>query len=230
MLLFEMEGTMKIAIKTNQEHMYQKLKQKINESMLGADCFFSNEQQTARCEILLVMQDLLTENWLLHSWIDQRSYLQIAVIEKDDSASIIDYLEQGADLVWVLPANLDELTARLVALQRWKNKESFDKKLVFHEEELVILSESKQVLFQGEELLLTSSEFQILLLLAEHPFRIYSREDLLLLIGNDSGMSRVVDTHIKNLRKKMEIDPKNPKYIQTVHGRGYRFGIKRAEG
>ncbi|MGM0124760.1 hypothetical protein IGI37_002154 [Enterococcus sp. AZ194] len=222
---------MKIAIKTNQEHAYQELCKMINESLPDTECFLSNEQQTARCELLLVMPDLLTENWLMYSteWLTQRSYLQIAVVEREDAASMVDYLDQGADFAWILPENLDELITRLVAIQIWKEQDALDKQLIFNEKELVILHETKQVFFREKELLLTSSEYQILLRLAEHPFRIYSREDLLLLIGNDSGMNRVVDTHIKNLRKKMEIDPKNPRYIQTVHGRGYRFGIKRTE-
>ncbi|KAF1297497.1 hypothetical protein BAU15_07215 [Enterococcus sp. JM4C] len=223
---------MKIAIKTNQEQTYQELRNQINEVIPDAECFFSNSQQTDRCELLLVMQDLLTENWLMYSaeWLTQRDYLQIALVEKEDAASIVDYLEQGADFVWVWPANLEELIRRIAVLQLWKKRDDVDRKFVFNAGELVILNETKQVFFRDSEINLTSSEFQILLRLAEHPFRIYSRDDLLLLIGNDSGMNRVVDTHIKNLRKKMEIDPRNPRYIQTVHGRGYRFGIKRTEG
>lgn len=60
----------------------------------------------------------------------------------------------------------------------------------------------------------------------QHPKKVFSRNNLIdLAFGSDfDGYYRVIDTHIKNLRKKVETDPKNPVYVKTVHGLGYKFG------
>ncbi|MBN3585452.1 winged helix-turn-helix domain-containing protein, partial [Algoriphagus aestuarii] len=70
------------------------------------------------------------------------------------------------------------------------------------------------------------AEFQILLTLAQRPGVVYSRLQLLQSISKDAyiGYERSVDSHISHLRKKIETDPSQPKYILTVHGVGYRFG------
>ncbi|MGL5576908.1 MAG: winged helix-turn-helix domain-containing protein, partial [Sarcina sp.] len=72
-------------------------------------------------------------------------------------------------------------------------------------------------------------EYKILLNLARNPKRVYSREQLLLLALGDENNSydRVIDTHVKNLRGKIEEDSKKPKYIVTVYGVGYRFEGKK---
>ena len=62
--------------------------------------------------------------------------------------------------------------------------------------------------------------------MSEYPGKVYTRDELMeTVFGYDSdSLDRVIDTHIKNLRKKIEDDPKNPVYIKTVHGLGYKFG------
>ena len=72
---------------------------------------------------------------------------------------------------------------------------------------------------------LTPSEFDILAALMSYPGRVYSRLDLLDIIQGVryEGYERTIDTHIKNLRGKIESDPRNPNYIETVYGVGYRF-------
>jgi len=73
---------------------------------------------------------------------------------------------------------------------------------------------------------LTPNEFKLLTVLIKHPQRVFTREELVTLsFGNDfDGYDRTVDTHIKNLRMKIEADPKQPKLIVTVFGVGYRYG------
>ena len=72
---------------------------------------------------------------------------------------------------------------------------------------------------------LTPNEYRLLLVLARHPGRTFSREELIeKVLGYDfEGDIRAIDQHIKNLRQKIEIDPKHPRYIVTVFGSGYRF-------
>jgi len=73
---------------------------------------------------------------------------------------------------------------------------------------------------------LTPTEFELLKVLAESPGRVYSRMQLLDKVQGEAyeGYERTIDSHIKNLRKKVEIDPDQPKYILTVRGIGYKFG------
>ena len=73
---------------------------------------------------------------------------------------------------------------------------------------------------------LTPSEWKILSALIQHPKKVFSRDNLIdLVFGPDfDGYDRVIDTHIKNLRKKVETNPKSPVYVKTVHGIGYKFG------
>jgi two-component system OmpR family response regulator len=76
---------------------------------------------------------------------------------------------------------------------------------------------------------LTASEFRILYTLALRPGRILSRDELIqqALDYHFEGYDRTVDAHVKNIRKKIESDPRKPDYIQTVYGVGYRFGARK---
>ncbi len=79
----------------------------------------------------------------------------------------------------------------------------------------------------GREILLTIHEFNVLLTLARHPGRVFTRAQLLEQVwGDEYYDDHVVDVHIGNLRKKLEDDPAHPGYVETIRGVGYRFGPK----
>lgn len=84
---------------------------------------------------------------------------------------------------------------------------------------------SRRVFVNGEEVAITTKEFELLVFLASHPNRVFSKSDLFERIwGMDStGDIATVTVHIRKLRGKLETDPKNPEYIETVWGAGYRF-------
>jgi len=71
----------------------------------------------------------------------------------------------------------------------------------------------------------TPAEFQLLLALARQPGRVLTRSQLLAAIGGESNdvFDRAIDTHVKNIRRKLEPDPRDPQYILTVYGMGYKF-------
>jgi DNA-binding response OmpR family regulator len=100
---------------------------------------------------------------------------------------------------------------------------SEQRKLEFPGLELDLLK--RQVLARGEAVSLTAKEFEVLVLLASHPGRVYSREQIMrhLGAGNFFGEARAADVHVQHIRKKIEPDHKNPRYLQTVRGMGYRF-------
>jgi len=84
----------------------------------------------------------------------------------------------------------------------------------------------KRLVRRGDETIkLTPIEFELLRVLAENPGRVYSRMQLLDLVQGDAyeGYDRTIDSHIKNLRRKIEPDPNKPRYIITVYGVGYKL-------
>ena len=96
----------------------------------------------------------------------------------------------------------------------------------FRDRELVLDNLRHEVLLNGEQVSLTPNEFRLLLTLAKYPTKTFTRDELIAMaLGDDfDGYDRVIDTHIKNIRQKIEPDPKKPRYILTVHGVGYKFG------
>ena len=86
----------------------------------------------------------------------------------------------------------------------------------------------KQLRRGDTEILLTAGEWKLLTVLVQNAGRVLSREQLIeSAFGIDfESYDRAVDTHIKNLRKKIETDSRNPEYIRTVHGMGYKFEVK----
>ncbi|MCK5352113.1 response regulator transcription factor, partial [bacterium] len=136
-----------------------------------------------------------------------------------------------ADDYVVKPFSPRELAFRVQAvLKRFQGTyDSSGKVLSFDGGKLVIDAQTFGVNLDGQPVTLTASEFRILYALAAHPGRIFTREELIekALDYHFEGYDRTVDAHIKNIRKKIESDPRKPEYIQTVYGVGYRFGGKK---
>jgi DNA-binding response OmpR family regulator len=91
--------------------------------------------------------------------------------------------------------------------------------------DLVIDNTRMQVTRGGTPIDLTATEFQLFAALARQPGRIFTRAQLLDALhgGDDESFERAIDTHIKNIRRKMEPDPRSPRYVLTVYGMGYKF-------
>jgi DNA-binding response OmpR family regulator len=145
---------------------------------------------------------------------------------KGDLEDRIEGLNIGADEYLVKPFSPRELTARVNALFRRLN--TIDSSiLVFDEKRLIINSENREVRLDGEDIQLTPNEFDIFYVLASNKGKVFTRDQLIeKTIGYDfEGFDRTIDVHIKNLRKKLKEDIKQPKYIVTVFGVGYKFGI-----
>jgi DNA-binding response OmpR family regulator len=144
-----------------------------------------------------------------------------AKVEDDDK---VFGLELGADDYVTKPFKPRELMARVRnILRRTGKNNSKGRALKVHE---ISLDRDTREVFSGDRAVdLTPSEFDLLAALMSAPGRVFSRLDLLDVIQGIryEGYERTIDTHVKNLRAKIEEDPRNPKYIETVYGVGYRL-------
>ena len=137
----------------------------------------------------------------------------------------IEGLNIGADEYLTKPLSPRELTARVNALFRRVDGDK-DNTLSLDEDKIIIDNDKRLVKLNGEEVNLTPNEFDILYVLASNRGKVFTREAIIeRVFGLDfDGSDRIIDVHIKNLRKKIEEDNKTPRYIVTVTKIGYKFG------
>lgn len=146
-----------------------------------------------------------------------------AKVEDEDK---IDGFKLGCDDYICKPFNINELVLRVKAILK-RSSSSYNKEIISYGEELEVNTATHEVRVRGKEVILTNTEYKILFTLINNPKKIYSREKLLesTIEGYYEKGDRAIDSHIKNLRQKIEVDSRNPIIIQTVYGVGYRFGL-----
>ncbi|WP_163654981.1 response regulator transcription factor [Listeria sp. PSOL-1] len=144
---------------------------------------------------------------------------------KDEELDKIIGLELGADDYLTKPFSPREVIARIKAILRRTEKQTNDTEIKLTIGDLTILPDSYEVFLQEERLDLTPKEFELLLFLMTHRGKVFSRDQLLDIVWNYeySGETRIVDVHISHLREKIEADTKQPKYIKTIRGFGYKI-------
>jgi DNA-binding response OmpR family regulator len=147
----------------------------------------------------------------------------IMLTARSEETDRIVGLELGADDYVVKPFSPRELVARVKAVLRRTGGEVASE--VLRVEDVVIDIPHRRVERDGTRIELTATEFELLRALAASPGRVFTRGQLLDAIRGVSFESyeRAIDTHVKNLRKKLEPDPRHPVYVLTVYGVGYRF-------
>ena len=138
----------------------------------------------------------------------------------------IEGLTIGADEYLIKPFSPRELTARVNALFRRIGSKFPSSQVIFNDDYLLIDCDKRSVKILEQEIPFTPNEFDIICALVSGKGNVLSREQLIdKIFGVDfSGYDRTIDVHIKNIRKKIEKDTKNPKYIVTVMKAGYKFG------
>jgi len=147
----------------------------------------------------------------------------IMLTARAEEADRVAGLELGADDYVTKPFSLRELAARVRAVLR--RVEGAAARDALELGPLKIDFAAREVYLNGTSVELTPTEFDLLAYLARHPGRVFTRTELLEAIQERSyaSLPRTIDSHIKNLRQKVEPDPAEPRYILTVHGVGYKF-------
>jgi len=147
----------------------------------------------------------------------------IMLTAKSEEEDRVRGLGIGADDYVVKPFSPRELVARVKALLRRTG--GTGKTLSFNIGDLVINSSSFEIRKGGALVVMTPTEFKILQRLAERPNHVFTRLQLVnVVLGYDfEGYDRTIDAHIKNIRQKIDDNPRTPLYIKTIYGLGYRF-------
>jgi DNA-binding response OmpR family regulator len=147
----------------------------------------------------------------------------IMLTARTQEEDVIKGLGLGADDYVTKPFSPGELMARIKA--RLRSTRRPVTRMEFNDMDLVVDVLKREVLLKGKPVSLTPSEFGILVALAEKPGRVLSRLQLVNIVqGYDfEGYERTIDAHVKNLRQKIEDDPRVPSFIKTVYGVGYKF-------
>lgn len=152
----------------------------------------------------------------------------IMLTAKSDEADMLQGLGIGADDYITKPFSLKALHARMEAVMRRSagDLEAFVSKHSFCEGDLSVDFGSHIVKKISSEVKLTPNEYKILATLIKYPNKVFTRDELIAsALGEEyEGFDRTIDSHIKNLRQKIETDPKDPVYVKTIHGVGYKFG------
>ncbi|WP_088840726.1 response regulator transcription factor [Listeria sp. ILCC797] len=161
---------------------------------------------------------------------DKYDFPILMLTAKDEELDKIIGLELGADDYLTKPFSPREVVARIKAILRRVDKVRDEKEPASVENileigELEIHRESYEVFLRGEQLDLTPKEFELLLYLANHRGKVFSRDQLLDAVWNYDyiGETRIVDVHVSHLRDKIEADTKQPRYIKTIRGFGYKM-------
>ncbi|MEE8121518.1 MAG: response regulator transcription factor [Anaerolineales bacterium] len=148
----------------------------------------------------------------------------IMLTARDEETDKLVGLELGADDYITKPFSPKELVARVRSVLR-RSELAQEEREVIRVGDVTLDLPRMRVTVGGDEIDLTATEFQLLQALASQPGRIFTRSQLLNAVHGVAieSYERAIDAHIKNIRRKLEPVPREPRYIQTVYGVGYRF-------
>jgi DNA-binding response OmpR family regulator len=194
----------------------------------GRQAFNIFEKETISLVILdLMLPDIPGEEICMS--LRHKSRVPIIMLTaKAEEESVLRGLGIGADDYMKKPFSLKELSARIDTIIRRSSDDLVPlyTKSSFHEGNLEVDFESHSIKKNGKEVNLTPNEYKILSVLIKYPNKVFTREELIMTALGDEfeGYDRAVDTHIKNIRQKIESDSRNPVYVLTIRGVGYKFG------
>ena len=185
-------------------------------------------QESIDLVILDLMLPKLSGEEIIKEIRNQSQVPVIMVSAKVEEDNRVDGLRLGADDYVTKPFSPKELVERVKAVLRRIEKYNIPRADIIKTSDgrLEMDLEYNRIFKDGKEILLTKNEFQILKTIFSNPNKIYSRDEIIeLTFGFDyDAYDRAIDTHIKNIRSKIEDNPKKPMYIKTIYGMGYKSG------
>jgi DNA-binding response OmpR family regulator len=190
----------------------------------GREALYTARQEKPDLILLDIMMPEMDGYEFIRVFRRERDTSIILLTAKIDESDKVVGLELGADDYVTKPFSMRELLARIRAVLRRASK-STDPADILRAGDISLDRTTREVQIGTSAVHLTPSEFELLALLMASPGRVYSRLELLEELQGTSfeGVARTIDVHIRNLRTKIETDPGEPIYIETVFGVGYRF-------
>lgn len=200
----------------------------------GVDVYLVERGDLALAEVLRVHPDVVLLDLMLPGAdgvevcrkLRERVHVPIVMVTaRTEEADRVLGLEGGADDYVGKPFSSRELLARIRAQARRARGQSGPTAARLSVGGVVLDSATQVVTVNERRLALTTYEFELLRVFAERPFRVLSREQLLDLVqgSTEEAFDRSIDVHVSRLRRKLEEDPRSPRYLKTVRGAGYIF-------
>jgi two-component system, OmpR family, alkaline phosphatase synthesis response regulator PhoP len=191
----------------------------------GQEALYAARQEKPDLIVLDIMMPKMSGYDFLRAYRKERQTPVIVLTARLDESDKVLGLELGADDYVTKPFGLKELAARIQAVLRRAERPPVERD-VLSAGDIRLDREAHLVTVHGHSASLTPSEFELLYALMYSPGRVFSRAELLQKLQGTAfdGVERTIDVHIRNLRTKIERDPAEPVYIETVFGVGYRFG------
>lgn len=190
----------------------------------GQNALYMARHEQPDLILLDIMMPKMDGYQFLRQYRQERQTPIIIITAREEETDAVLGLDLGADDYVVKPFRMRELVARIRAVLR-RVEETPEKMELLHVGDIVLDERTHTVTVKGAEVLLTPIEFDLLATLMRSPGRVFSRSELVDRLFNSgfAGLESTLNVHIRNLRRKIETDPANPTYIETVFGVGYRF-------
>jgi DNA-binding response OmpR family regulator len=190
----------------------------------GVEALFAARHENPDVILLDIMMPEMDGYEFLRQYRRERSTPVIILTARVEESDAVRGLELGADDYVLKPFRMRELAARLRAVLRRSDPEDARHKRL-HIGHMELDESTHAVKVSGHTVKLTPTEFNLLAILMHAPGQVFTRQQLVDRLSEVgfAGLEQTLNVHVRNMRMKLELDPENPRYVETVFGVGYRF-------
>ncbi|MGQ0600323.1 MAG: response regulator transcription factor [Anaerolineales bacterium] len=196
----------------------------------GREALYAARHENPDAVLLDIMMPEMDGYEFLRHYRRERSVPVIVITAREEESDTVLGLELGADDYVIKPFRMRELAARVRAVLRRAEPPDPSRKPL-HVGDLVLEEATHLTTVRGAPVTLTPTEFNLLRVLMQAPGKVFTRQQLADGLTDEgyAGLERTLNVHIRNLRAKIEVNPEEPRYIETVFGVGYRLYRPEAE-